>query len=154
MKKNPQNDFNEKEKEKEKGGVESGSESGIDSSVNSSSATSPVRNIDREKEKYKEEKEKEGKEGKEGKKTRSGWSFPLRGSSRKNGKGNDNNAEKVAEESGISNLPFSSSLDFLNLGFQELIKCRQVNNINSRISARSGSYCFISLSSLQKLILF
>ena len=149
MKKNPQNDFNEKEKEK--GGVESGSESGIDSSVNSSSATSPVRNIDREKEKYKEEKEKEGKEGK---KTRSGWSFPLRGSSRKNGKGNDNNAEKVAEESGISNLPFSSSLDFLNLGFQELIKCRQVNNINSRISARSGSYCFISLSSLQKLILF
>ena len=126
VKKSPQNDLNEKEK----GSVESGSESGVDSSVNSSTATSPIRKVEKEKEKSKEEKEKDGKEGKEDKKSRSSWTFPLRVSSKKNAnrKGNGNNTEIEVEELGIPNLPFSSSLDFLNLGFEELIKCRQVNN--------------------------
>ena len=105
-------------------GGESGSESGREGG-SSSVSTSPLRRNE------KKEKDKDIKEGKEEKKIRSAWAFPgpLRGSNRKAaaGKSSSANAEKEEENVGESHAPFSSSLDFLNLGFQELVKCRQVN---------------------------
>ena len=121
-------DDNDKDRGREKGekgerGVESGSESGkeggsVGQSVNSSS---PKRQTDKI---FKE------KEGKEEKRARSAWSFsvPLRSKKlNNNGKKTDSaSSETEVENSSGAYEPFSSSLDFLNLGFQELVKCRQV----------------------------
>ena len=130
---------NEKERGREREKVErgSGSESGKEGGsggLGSSYSSSPKRTG---------EKSIKEKEGKEEKRSKSAWTFSVPLRARKLGLGgkktDPSSAEIEAEKSNSTHEPFSSSLDFLNLGFQELVKCRQV-----RTYVRAF-FCFLSL---------